>query len=36
MKRVGHKVLVKGIHIFYEKVGCGNHVLLLMPGSLGK
>lgn len=31
----GSKVVVNNVSIHYEKVGTGNHALLLLPGALG-
>ena len=31
----GHKVLVSGNNIYYEKHGTGHHHVLLLPGALG-
>ena len=33
--QMGQKVSIKGINIHYEKVGTGDHNLLLLPGALG-
>nr|XP_002127049.2 valacyclovir hydrolase-like [Ciona intestinalis] len=34
-RTMGSKVMVNGVNLYYEKVGTGEHVVLLVPGALG-
>ena len=32
----GKKILVNNTSMYYEQVGSGNHVVVLIPGALGQ